>query len=407
MRLSFNRGLPPPASKEATWALGRRTDFVYLSKSFSFPLQNSRDAGKPARYIWKTFDLVEPKITASDYEEFILKESRAGRVQVKLCVASEPGSVREMWIQKVVTKNNKEELENILHFRREESARFVELMQALDRIPIEGEDSVRIDEDVLRQIFSDASAVDSAYRQNPSGFRQVIAEDASAKDLVALEHRRMQIVRFKRLLEDKEFFNDEKLHHSNKPEKVWQSFLEDNPWILGIGLGGQLLTSWDPRKLETSTTGSSFLGPGKRVDALLKTVGQINSMVFAEIKHHDTPLLASGDYRSGCWPPSAELSGGIVQIQQTVQLATNHAERVADKDSEGAETGNFTYLIRPRSFLIAGNLGQLRGASGVHVEKQRSFELFRRNLYEPEVMTFDELLARAEAQVEAAEVEAG
>ena len=37
---------------------------------------------------------------------------------------------------------------------------------------------------------------------------------------------------------------------------------------------------------------------------------------------------------------------------------------------------------------------------GVHRPKYESFELYRRNLYEPEVITFDELLARAEWHVE-------
>jgi hypothetical protein len=40
----------------------------------------------------------------------------------------------------------------------------------------------------------------------------------------------------------------------------------------------------------------------------------------------------------------------------------------------------------------------LRGSSGVHKERYRSFELYRRNLYEPEIVAFDELLARAEWQ---------
>ena len=43
-----------------------------------------------------------------------------------------------------------------------------------------------------------------------------------------------------------------------------------------------------------------------------------------------------------------------------------------------------------RSFVVAGQLDQLRGASGVHTDKYRSFELYRRNLYEPEIVTFDE-----------------
>ena len=51
---------------------------------------------------------------------------------------------------------------------------------------------------------------------------------------------------------------------------------------------------------------------------------------------------------------------------------------------------------------------QLQGANGGAIEsKVSSFELYRRNLYEPEILTFDELLARAEWHVTLAEVEQG
>jgi hypothetical protein len=89
----------------------------------------------------------------------------------------------------------------------------------------------------------------------------------------------------------------------------------------------------------------------------------------------------------------------VVQIQQTVHLATREIQgRLADKDDQGVETGEHTYVVRPRSFLIAGSLDQLRRPSGVHRQKYESFELYRQNLYEPEIVTFDELLARAEWQ---------
>jgi hypothetical protein len=65
-----------------------------------------------------------------------------------------------------------------------------------------------------------------------------------------------------------------------------------------------------------------------------------------------------------------------------------------------------TYLLRPRSFLILGDLSQLQGAGGgVHRARFSSFELYRRNLYEPEILTFDELLARAEWHIALAECE--
>ena len=90
----------------------------------------------------------------------------------------------------------------------------------------------------------------------------------------------------------------------------------------------------------------------------------------------------------------------MVQIQQTVRLAVKEiGERLADKDETGAETGEYTYLVHPRQFLILGNLSELQGEHGIHPHKYESFELFRRSVSEPEILTFDELLARAEWHV--------
>jgi hypothetical protein len=73
-------------------------------------------------------------------------------------------------------------------------------------------------------------------------------------------------------------------------------------------------------------------------------------------------------------------------------------ERLADTAADGSELpGQFTYLIRPRSLLIIGRLTDLVGdGGGDHLDRIRSFELYRRQLEEPEIITYDELLARAE-----------
>jgi len=82
--------------------------------------------------------------------------------------------------------------------------------------------------------------------------------------------------------------------------------------------------------------------------------------------------------------------------------------KLAGRDADGAEIpADVTYLVRPRSVLVVGELGQLQSANGGdHPDKIRSFELYRRGLNEPEVVTFDELLARAEWMVDAVEEEA-
>ncbi len=240
------------------------------------------------------------------------------------------------------------------------------------------------------------------YRRDPEPIRDLIRTDASAADIIAVAHRREVVKRFRRLLSDEDYFADATATLGGRKEAVWQKLIEEEPWILGATLAGQLLTSWDEAKLEQVVVGFSVAGAGKPAAAVLRTNGRIRSMVFAEIKHHRTPLLAgtATAYRTDCWAPSSELTGGVVQIQQTVHRATRDiGSRLPELDAAGAETGEHAYLIRPRAFLIVGHLQQLRGDSGVHRAKYESFELYRRNLHEPEVITFDELLARAEWHV--------
>jgi hypothetical protein len=129
-------------------------------------------------------------------------------------------------------------------------------------------------------------------------------------------------------------------------------------------------------------------------------------MTFAEFKTHATDLLDPRDeYRPGVWAPSHELVGGIAQSQATVHRATQEiGEFIRSTAADGSEIlDDVTFLTRPRSFLVIGRLDQLIGeGGGPHRDKVRSFEMFRRGVVEPEIVTFDELLARAEWVIETA-----
>lgn len=236
----------------------------------------------------------------------------------------------------------------------------------------------------------------------------MITDDETARDVVAISYRRQQVERFRKLLNDPGYLESEKAVLPGRgTEQVWQSFFEQNPWILGVTLSGQLFTSWDSERLRQAVTGRSIAGVGKEADALLRTAGRVRAMVFAEFKNHDASLL-NKEYRSGCWSPSEDLAGGVAQSQGTVHRAVQEiGDHLADVAEDGSDMpGQFTYLIRPRSYLIIGRLDELIGmAGGDHRDKIRSFELYRRHLDEPEVITYDELLARAEWFVDNAAAE--
>jgi hypothetical protein len=394
----------------AEYALGRRPDRTYLHASFQLQLPTSRDFGEWARYVVKVFDEPTEWIERADasssleWTEEVVYETPAGRRQVKFQVAREAGRIRQIEIEQVRLVGGVPQLDQILRLDRDGAQRLIDVVTALQHVPVAGgESTTRIDDQTLRDFFADPDAMARLYERDPERIRELIESDASAEDVVAIAHRRDVVERFRELLTDADAFQEAQRRDGGGPERVWQDFLEANPWILGISLAAQLLTSWDPTRLEQLVAGPSITGPGKRVDALLETSGRIRALVFAEIKHHRTNLLAS-EYRSGCWTPSGELTGAVVQAQQTVDIAVRAiGAQLSERDEEGAETGDAVQVVRPRSFVIAGQLDQLRGATGVHTAKYRSFELYRRNLYEPEIVTFDELLARAEWHISLAE----
>ncbi|MEV8375190.1 Shedu immune nuclease family protein [Kribbella sp. NPDC056861] len=390
---------------DADFALARLTTRTYIGRSFPLRFDTSRDFGQPARYVNKVFD--EEPLDVGEFEWEVVTLSESARTQVRLMLAREQGVVRQMVVQKVKTTRSVAKLETILKLNRDQTGRFINTIKLLDQVPIEGDDRTVVDDDILRAVIEDPHGIEELYRQERGQLTQLIQNDSSARDVIALAHRREELANFRMLLDEDDRF-DAEAERVGGPEKVWQQFLERNPWVLGIGLAGQLLTSWDDDRLEQVVAGHSVAGPGKRADGMLRTTGVIRSMVFAEIKHHRTALLDTRDYRPGCWAPSKELAGGVTQVQQTVYRAVQQlSDKFADKDAEGGNLGTDTYLIRPRSFLIVGHLGQLLSGNGnVIDEKQRSFELYRRNLYEPDILTFDELLARAEWLLSEAEDQA-
>jgi Domain of unknown function (DUF4263) len=165
------------------------------------------------------------------------------------------------------------------------------------------------------------------------------------------------------------------------------------------------LSGLDERKLEQIVVGYDFTSRGKRADAVMKTKGAIEAMCLVEIKKHTTNLLQNSSYRVGCWAPSDDLSGGVAQLQGTVDMATRKlSEKLELKDREGSPTGEKIFTYQPRSFLVVGSLKEFNTSKGINDEKYRSFELFRRNIRQPEIITFDELFCRAKFIVENADM---
>ena len=224
-------------------------------------------------------------------------------------------------------------------------------------------------------------------------------------DVQMLIDRRKTLTRFAQLLTDRDFFSSERARLGLTAEGIWQSFFEENVWIFGYGLTLLACEKFNDRKLEQITTGANvFTGGGKRSDAVMRTKGFLQTLLFAEIKTHTTDLLMVKQYREpDVYQVSPQVSGAVSQVQKTAHKAI---KRLEDLHRSHSPSGQFQFevsTIRPRQVVIVGNLDQLADRGEINSEKMTSFELFRRDHQGVEILTFDELYQRARYIVDSQE----
>lgn len=382
---------------EADYATLRTLGRTIIGKSFLLEFGRSNDVGHPARTVWQIVtEGTEQRLDHSDEgEEVTIYESPRGRVQVKARVVRDRGRVVEIRFERVTGRAGQDaQLTRLLNLDEEASTRLIDLCAALRGIDPGGDETIRIDQAALAALIEDPQALSAAYQLDPDRFKAIIEGDVSATDVMAIASRRATLEQFENLLSDPQAF--EAAREGGTKEAVWQRFFEANPWLLGVGLSGHLFTAWDERRLERVVAGHSVSEVGKRVDALLTTTGVVRSLVFAEIKLHDDDLLENNDYRPGTWAPSRAVVGGVAQALVTVHRARDDiGSWLSARDDDGFEKGEPVFSGSPRSYLIIGTLESLTRDGQLHTEKIRSFELYRNNIKMPEIITYDEVLARA------------
>lgn len=227
-----------------------------------------------------------------------------------------------------------------------------------------------------------------------------IADNPSlSEDIFALAHKKAQLEVFRKLLFEfkgykNQYITDHELSQTGE-ENIWQHFFESNPWIFGHGLDYKFLDK-ENDKLESATSGATHSENGKRIDALMKTKARISQYVLIEIKKPTSALLQNDSHRSGCWAASRDVTEAVSQVQKTVFDFTQREKfKVQIKDDSGTATGEEIYKISPKSYLVIGNLEEVKSND----DKFTCFELFRNSLTCPEILTYDELYERAKCIV--------
>jgi hypothetical protein len=387
-------------TSDEEYAAKRKPDCIYVSRAFS-----DFDGGPNKRILHL---VLEPK-THNEFAvvvgEAVIRETPGAREQIKAIIYEDTHEIDTLVLQRFGMTNGKPYKASFA-LRGDEIAKLLQVVRFAASARFSGKGRLRIDDAALQDLSLSADAVRGIAREHLEIATEVVQNNITKRDLRAIAYRRQALNEFGKLLNDGDFFRSQKSGGNSSDESVWQAFFERNTWIFGYGLLYTSLQAFRDKPLERTVAGYSIRAHGKRVDALLKTRGEISAICFVEIKTDKTELLAGTPYRPDSWSVSRELAGAVAQSQRTAESAAREVgARHEETDAAGNPTGESAYLYQPRSVVVAGSLSQFDTDKGVNEAKLSSFELFRRQLQNPEIITFDELFARATFIVEGDEGE--
>lgn len=387
---------------DADYIEKKRSDRIYVSKPFQIGVNKDREA----RYITRVFDEGDRSAFDSVDDEIVIRATHNDKVQVKAVVTSDDHKIQQLTLQSFrIYKDGVRPNEQYgINLHGSEITRLLQFAELATKLEVTTPGRLRIDEEALSQFDID-DAARAWLQRNPDVVREIVEHQVTSQDVVAVAYRRKQLEAFDRLLHDADFFDKAVATKFNGSEEaLWQAFFEKNRWIFGYGLFYLSASGFTDEKLEQVVAGSTVATDGKRADGLLRTRGRVGAVCLVEIKRHRTPLLRKEPYRAGVWQPSTELAGAVSQTLLTVDGMERQFQRLlVMTDKQGNPTGEEAVIARPRSVVVCGSLSEFVTDNGINHDRFRSFELYRRHLVSPDVVTFDELYERARLIVESSE----
>ena len=163
-------------------------------------------------------------------------------------------------------------------------------------------------------------------------------------------------------------------------ERAWQKFLQRHPFILSLVFGRPIVMVGD----QASVGGRTIAGGGEKIADFLVQNSLTNNSALVEIKTPRAKLLNKRAYRNNVYAPTAELVGAINQVL----------------DQKGKFEQEITSIRnRNRSLHLEAHHVHacvLAGCMPAGEDQVRCFELFRHNLKDVMVVTYDELVRKVE-----------
>lgn len=210
-----------------------------------------------------------------------------------------------------------------------------------------------------------------------SSLKHLISSRLSSSDIDTMLGRKDSLDNFHAMLSQKQ----------KHKEKIWQEFFEKNEWIFGYGLKYRYLRIL---QRESIVGKSDVDGTNQVIADFLMSDSRFTKLV--ELKKPDTEIFKKKKNRSDSWCLSSDLTDAVSQILSQKANWEIESQRKSFT-SGGKRIWEATHDVE--CLLIIGKLSSIDGSERDIEMKLKTLELFRRNLRNIEIVTYDELLERA------------
>jgi hypothetical protein len=347
------------------------------------------------------FFVVTEKASATLYE------TNGGRQKIQATVLDAEGKVPVIYISRINVKTG-----TIANYGEHQICLYPEVAEKLYQflgkvksIDYTNPNSFKVTAESLEQLnenpIRDSDSYFSELKRDPRRgeiIEKLLNEGAiTSKDIVNTSFRKRELGIFKMLIDESNYWKtyaSENNIADTSEEKVWQLFFEKNEWIFGYGLDYRFQTILQ-RESHVSDVGLD----GSNTVVADYLLGDKKFTTFVEIKKPSTPLFGRVKERSNTWRLSNDVVHSVSQILEQKASGLIKMDK-PQFDSSGNPIVQKAY--DSKVILIMGHWKQLNESSNVLESeiKKKTFELFRNDSRNIEIITYDELYDRARFIVE-------
>jgi hypothetical protein len=364
----------------------RKEGKLFISKVFNFPTNPEK-----VRNVNVVFENSDDLLFGELENGMAIRVSNNGKKQVVVLVSQDNHKIKRFTLQRFDERKNGEIVTSEEHsftFRGDEFEKLLMFLKSIDFIDFSNYENFQI-EDLSKsngnKVIFDIQDKDVVnYFNKSEGIqREKLLEDfkenLTVKDINILLGRRQGL---EILLKE--------IESENWNEKEWQAFFESQKWIFGFGLDYRVMSVFD-REMNLSAVGTD--NKEKVIVDFLMTFSDYT--VIFEIKKPDTPIFLKTKNRSGTWTFHSDFIEAISQVleQKAEWLILSQNNNLYNKE------GGKKLIQRTRNakaILVIGNKSEFLNIENIREReiKQDTFELFRQETRNIEIITYDELLER-------------